>query len=200
MAKTTPALPTGPLRDLLLWWRQTRVKGVIIGGLAVAFHGRPRLTRDVDAIVFVEEERWAKFVDKGKQFSFRSRSADVLKLAKETRVLLVHHEPSGIDVDLIVAGILFEEQVLERAKKVKVARLSVPVATAEDMIILKAIANRPIDLRDLDGLFDSSTQLDYAYIRKNAEHFAAILDTPKILEDLDPRLLEHEKLHRSKKK
>jgi hypothetical protein len=62
-------LPIAPLRDLLAWWRKTRTKGLVIGGLAIAFRGEPRITRDVDAIVFLEEKRWASFLEKGTQFS-----------------------------------------------------------------------------------------------------------------------------------
>lgn len=64
MAKTKSSeLPLEPLHDLLAWWKQARVPGIIIGGLAVALHGRPRVTRDVDAVILLDEARWPGFND-----------------------------------------------------------------------------------------------------------------------------------------
>jgi hypothetical protein len=44
---------------------------MIIGALAVAFLGRPRATRDVDALIFLAEDRWSSFLKKGEEFSFQ---------------------------------------------------------------------------------------------------------------------------------
>lgn len=39
------------LSDLLAWFKSTPVKGLIIGGVAFAILGKPRFTKDVDAMV-----------------------------------------------------------------------------------------------------------------------------------------------------
>jgi hypothetical protein len=83
---------------------------------------------------------------------------------------------------------------------VKVGRLSVPVATAEDLIIMKAIANRPKDQIDIQGILESCSKLDYAHIRKHARDFADMLDAPEIFGDVDRFLLKHEKNNRRKMK
>src|SRR5205807_947680 len=106
-----------------------------VGGLAVAVLGRPRLTQDVDAIIFLEQDLWPQFLRKGEALSFHSRIPDALAFAQENRVFLVHHANSGIDVDLSLGALPFERQALERAQKVKIGRVSVPVATAEDLIV-----------------------------------------------------------------
>ena len=53
------------LRDLVGWWKAGKVPGVVIGGLAASLLGRPRLTRDVDALVLVEEANWGEFMAAG---------------------------------------------------------------------------------------------------------------------------------------
>jgi hypothetical protein len=40
---------------LVAWWRAEHVQGIVIGGLAVALLGRPRVTRDVDALVIMDQ-------------------------------------------------------------------------------------------------------------------------------------------------
>ena len=42
------------LRDLVAWLDAEKVPGVVIGGLAASLLGRPRLTRDVDALVLAD--------------------------------------------------------------------------------------------------------------------------------------------------
>jgi hypothetical protein len=53
------------LRDLTAWLKAGQVPGVVIGGLAASLLGRPRLTRDVDALVLLEESRRADFLHLG---------------------------------------------------------------------------------------------------------------------------------------
>jgi hypothetical protein len=53
------------LRDLVAWWQAGKIPGVVIGGLAASLLGRPRLTRDVDALVLVEESNWGEFMAAG---------------------------------------------------------------------------------------------------------------------------------------
>jgi hypothetical protein len=193
LAKRAPDLPLDPLRDLLAWWRKSRAKGFIIGGLAVGLLGRPRTTRDVDAIIFIDEPRWPTFLEKGRDFTFQSRILDPLPFARQNRVFLLHHGRSGFDVDLSLGALPFELEALARLQKKKVGRLAVPVPTCEDLIVMKAVANRPIDNSDVDSLLSCVAKLDYAYIRKHVAAFAQLLDTPEIYEDLDRRLTRHKK-------
>jgi hypothetical protein len=197
--RTTPELPLGPLPDLLKWWRKARVKGLIIGGLAAAFLGRPRVTRDVDAIVFAEEDRWPAFLALAKNFHFHSRMPDPLAFARQSRLLLLNRA-TGIDVDISFAALAFERNALERSMKVRVGRLSVPIPTAEDLIVMKAIANRPIDQTDILHMLDVQKDLDYGYIRKHTDELAAMLDAPGLYEELDVLLQKHAKKQRRTKK
>jgi hypothetical protein len=56
-------LPVSPLSDLMRWWQAQQTSGLLIGGLAVAFLGRPRVTRDIDVLVLLAEELWQPFMD-----------------------------------------------------------------------------------------------------------------------------------------
>jgi hypothetical protein len=40
------------------------MRGMVIGAVVVAFHGRPRTTRDVDGVMAVNEPRWQLKQDK----------------------------------------------------------------------------------------------------------------------------------------
>src|SRR4029079_12136288 len=105
------------------------------------FLGRPRTTRDVDGVVAVDEPRWERFLQAGLKKGFRPRIPDVLAFAGKARVFLLRHEKSGIDVDISCAGTSFELEALGRATRIKIGRSRIPLPTAEDLIVFKAIAH-----------------------------------------------------------
>jgi Nucleotidyl transferase of unknown function (DUF2204) len=189
VAKKVPVqLPVAPLSDLVKWWQAQQVPSLIIGGLAVALLGRPRVTRDVDALVLLPEERWPAFIAAAAEFGLVPRVEDSLALAHEARVLLLRHCPTGIDVDVALGCLPFEEEAVTRAKMVKIAGVLVPLPTPEDLIIMKAVAHRERDLLDIDGLLATHAKLDTRRVRRWVRAFADALETPEIYADLDRRL------------
>jgi len=56
------------LRDLVGWLNAEEVPGVVSGGLAAALLGRPRLTRDVHALVLADEGHWGAFSRRSKSW------------------------------------------------------------------------------------------------------------------------------------
>ena len=95
------ALLLAVLADLIAWLKAEEVAGVVIGGLAAPLLGRPRLTRDVDVLVVVDEGRWAGFLATETKYYFVPRPRDTLAFAQRSRILLVRHEPSALDADVV---------------------------------------------------------------------------------------------------
>jgi hypothetical protein len=85
------------LRDLAAWFQNTPVPGTVIGGVAASLLGRPRVTRDIDALVLLNESEWGAFLAREAGFGFVPRLSNALTFAHQARVLLVSHEASGID-------------------------------------------------------------------------------------------------------
>ena len=197
MAKPSIQMPTAPLRDLLAWWKSSKVSGAIIGGLAVSLVGKPRLTRDVDAVVTLDENAWDAFWKKGQTRHFRSRITDPLTYVRQSRMFVLVHDPSGIEVDISIAGMPFEVEVVEKAIIVKVGRLSVPVARPEDLVIYKSVAGRPQDHGDVSQLLDHHPGIDLKYVRKRVNEFATMLEIPDLIDDLE-RLIAYHNRNRAK--
>jgi len=193
-------LPVAPLRDLVHWWKSVRAQGIVIGGLAVALLGRPRVTRDIDALVLLEEEHWPAFLDAGRQFGFAPREADVLAFAHEARVLLLRHQPTAINIDVTLGHLPFEEEAVARATVVRVAGTSVPLPTPEDLVIMKAVAHRERDLLDIEGLMAAHPDLDLKRVRRWVRSFADALEMPEIYDDMQQRLLRNSAKKRGKGK
>jgi hypothetical protein len=198
--KAKLVLPVAPLADLVQWWQSQHTRGLVIGGLAVALLGRPRVTRDVDALVLLEEEHWPAFLEAGRRFSFTSRLADALAFAREARVLLVRHQPTGIDVDIALGRLPFEEEAVTRATAVQVAGVSVPLPTPEDLVIMKAVAHRERDLIDIEGLLAAHPKLDVRRVRRWVRSFSDALEAPELYDDLQQRLARRSPRKRGKGK
>jgi hypothetical protein len=196
--KGKPVLPVAPLADLVEWWQSQDVPGLVIGGLAVALLGRPRVTRDVDALVLLAEERWPAFMEAGRAFGFVPRQPDALDFAHEARVLLLRHQPTGIDVDVVLGSLPFEEEAVARAVAVQVAGVPVPLPTPEDLIIMKAVAHRDRDLLDIEGLLAVHLDLDLRRVRRWVRTFADALETPQLYDDLQQRLRRRARRKRGK--
>jgi hypothetical protein len=187
--RKSDAAPLAPLlealRGLAGWLQDTRTSGAVIGGVAVSILGRPRFTRDIDVVVLVEEQQWAWFLSSGSKFGFRSRRPDALEFAGEARMLLVRHEPSGIDVDVSFASLPFEKELIARTVWRDVGGVHTPLPGVEDLIIMKAVAHRSRDLSDIESLVEVNAKLDVDRILRWVGEFSSALDMPDLLSDLE---------------
>jgi hypothetical protein len=134
------------LRDLVGWLQDTPTPGMVIGGVAASLLGRPRITRDIDALVLLDESEWKAFLAKGVRFGFVPRLSDALTFARQARVLLVRHEASGIDLDIAFGTLPFEEEAVARTVWHDVGGVRIPLPLPEDLLIMKAVAHRPRDM------------------------------------------------------
>ena len=186
MSKKEPLSPLlEALRDVVTWLRSEHVRGVIIGGVAASMLGRPRMTRDIDVLIMLGEKYWGKFFIGGAKFGFVPRLTDCLDFARKSRVLLVRHQSSGIDVDITFGVLDFEIEAITRAVWLDLKRVRLPLPTPEDLIIMKAIAHRPRDLADIESILDVHTKLNLRRIRKWVKEFSSAIEIPEILNDLE---------------
>ncbi len=181
------------MRDLVAWWKAGKVPGVVIGGLAASLLGRPRLTRDVDALVLVEEGNWGEFMAAGVGHGFSLRRDDALAFAREARVLLMRHQESGIDVDIVFGSLPFEKRAVAEATWMDLGGVQIPLPLPEDLIIMKAVAHRPQDLADIEAVLAAHSKLNLRRVRRWVREFAAALSMPEILNDLEVLLSEWKK-------
>jgi hypothetical protein len=179
------------LSDMVAWFGAEDVSGVIIGGVAASILGRPRLTRDVDVLVLLQETRWPQFLASGERKGFVPRRSHALAFARETRVLLLRHQQSGIDVDLVFGSLPFEDQAVARATWIDFEGIMIPLPSPEDLIIMKAVAHRLRDLEDIQALLITHPDLDLKRVRSWVKEFAAALARPDILADLETLLARH---------
>lgn len=159
---------------------ELQVSYAIIGGTAVQLWGEPRLTQDVDLTVATPLDDPDTFI---KQIldRFDSRVKDAHQFARKSRVILVKASNDiPLDISLGLPG--YEDQVVERAIWYELAPgKQIRLCSAEDLIIHKAVASRPQDIRDIEGvIYRQGSQLDAGYIRQWLTIFAELLENPDI--------------------
>ena len=159
-------------------------RSCIIGGLAVIRWGEPRLTRDVDITLFTgfggEEAMVRALLE-----LFEPRIDDALEFALVNRVLLLQGS-AGVPIDIALAGFPFEEEIIERASGYEyVPGTILRTAAAEDLIVLKAFANRRHDWSDIAGIIARQHSLDWGGIIDRLSPLAELKGEPGILLELD---------------
>lgn len=135
-----------------------RIAHAVIGAAAQAVRGVSRSTLDVDLLVLDDRvltgATWEPVRADDTRVEIRhGDSTDPL-------VGVVRVTASGASaIDVIVARAGWARGVLERATSESIAGVSVPVATAADVVLLKLYAGGPQDAWDVDQLLDVDATL-----------------------------------------
>lgn len=169
------------LLEIVSFLEDAAIPYMIIGGFANLAWGVPRTTQDVDITVQVAEEDLPEFLrEVGKRFPVLP--ADPEDFVKETRVLPVQTS-NGIRIDLIFAGLPYEETALGRAREVTIQGLAVRICSPEDLIIHKIISERPRDREDVEGIFrQQGPNLDFRYLDRIVHELGEALSQSEIVE------------------
>lgn len=167
-------------------WGHRSIQFCFIGGLAVQRWGEPRFTRAVDVSIFVgfgnEREAAKQLLTMGK-----ARIENPVEFAVLNRVLLLEDE-SGCPIDIALAAMPFESEMIARAEMAEVdpARDPLRLCSATDLVILKVFAGRAQDWLDVRGvLIRSADCLDWQLIE---QELGMLLELKEEMESLD-RLL-----------
>jgi predicted nucleotidyltransferase len=167
-------------------------RGVIIGGVAVGFLGKPRYTADVDAVFLLSTKDISSFLELARAENIIPRIENAEDFARKSRVLLLKHAPTETEVDISLGIMPFEEEMVERGNIKSFANLSARLPTPEDLIIMKAIAHRPKDLEDIRTIVDKYPDLDQDRIERWVKDFAELMETPDLWGQIEKILKQQE--------
>ncbi|MEW5940534.1 MAG: nucleotidyl transferase AbiEii/AbiGii toxin family protein [Chloroflexota bacterium] len=159
-------------------------RGVLIGGIAVGFLGRPRLTVDLDAMFLASIKDIPRILELAAEEGIEPREPNTAAFAAISRVLLLRHKSSGIGVDISLGILPLEEEIVERSVRHDAGALTVQLPTPEDLIILKAVAHRPKDMLDIREIVDNNPNLDVARIKRWVKDYAKTMEAPELLADI----------------
>jgi predicted nucleotidyltransferase len=175
MASRPPPDFSAFIAELSQRLRARHLSFMLIGGQAVLLHGRPRLTEDIDVTLGAGPEAWRTVGEVCDELGLTLLPEDPEAFVRETFVLPARHGDTGIRVDFIFSTTQYEREAISRAVAVTLGGISVPFATAEDLILHKLFAGRPRDLEDVTGVVRrKGPELDWGYLERWGRDFAAV--------------------------
>lgn len=182
--------PVGELlASLARGMSDARVEWYLFGAQAAILHGAARLTADVDVTVRLNAPATLEsLIAALDRHGFTTRTAD-RTFMERSRVVPLVHESTSIPVDAILAGPGLEDQFFERSTRRDVEGTAVPVASAEDVIIMKILAGRPKDQQDTAAILEAQrASLDLAYVRRTLEMLEEALAQSDLVATLESAL------------
>lgn len=180
-----PAPLLAALADLADWLETNQIPSMIIGGVAASLLGRPRLTQDIDALAMIPENEWDGALAAGAGHGIVSRIENAVDFARRSRVLLLQHSDSRIDIDLTLGSLPFERDAVDHSTFHEIGGIRLRLPRVQDLLVMKAIAHRPKDLQDIEALLDAHPGVNLDAARQWIGQFAAAAAMPDLLEDFE---------------
>jgi hypothetical protein len=138
-------------RDLLELFNAHRVEYLVVGSYALAFHGAPRLTRDMDLLVRPTRANAQRILTALDAFGFASLHLTVEDFDRPDQVLQLGVPPVRIDIMTSIEAVAWDEAWSGRAAG-QCGGVPVHFLGREQYITNKRAIGRPKDLGDLDAL------------------------------------------------
>lgn len=133
-----------------------RVKYVIVGGYAVAFHGHPRFTGDIDIFVEPSRENGQLIEDVLADFGFGALGIKAVDFLKPDAVIQLGHPPNRIDLMTGVTGVKFADAWESRVESV-IGETSLNFVAKDLLLTNKRATGRAKDLADIESLSGPAT-------------------------------------------
>jgi hypothetical protein len=145
-------MPANPdFRDLFAAFNAAQVRYLLVGGYALAFHGRPRFTKDLDVWVEPDAENAARAYAALGTFGAPLNELRVGDLERPGLIFQIGVAPNRIDVLTAIDGLTFSEAWPDR-RETRYSDQTVPVISRHHLILNKRATGRPQDLLDAEEL------------------------------------------------
>ena len=138
-------------REFVACLLSNKVEFLIVGALAVSWHGFPRYSGDIDFFVRPTVENAARVIRALEQFGFGNLGLAQEDFRTRNRVVQLGVEPNRIDLMTCISGVSFDDAWESRVSGV-IDGLEVNIIGLEALIQNKRAAGRSKDLIDLSEL------------------------------------------------
>jgi len=128
-----------------------RVRYLVVGGYAVALHGHPRYTKDIDIWIEMTPENAKRVVTALQHFGFGSLELTPEDFLTPSQVIQLGYPPRRIDLLTSLAGVDFESCYPERIT-VFIDGVNVDFIDLANLKKNKLATGRHQDLADLENL------------------------------------------------
>ena len=138
-------------KELLALFGKNKVEYIVVGAFALAYHGVPRYTGDLDILINAVPNNAEKIIQALKAFGFGSLKLDPSDFTKRDQVVQLGYPPVRIDIITSITGVSWEEA--DAGKSVHVIDdTEIFFLGRKELVKNKKETGRKKDLADLEAL------------------------------------------------
>ncbi len=138
-------------RDLLELFNSRKVKYMVVGGYALAFHGAPKYTGDIDIFVSPDSKNADRIMAALEEFGFGSVGLSAADFKKPGQVIQLGVPPVRIDIITSISGVSWDEAFSNRVEG-GYGDIRIYYIGREELIANKRAVGRKKDIADLEAL------------------------------------------------
>ena len=138
-------------REFIESLNKHNVRYLLIGGYAVALHGHPRYTKDLDIWIWMDNTNAVNLLNALKDFGFSSLPLVIEDFLKPDHIVQLGFPPNRIDLMTSPKGVEFNTCYASR-EKIEIEGLKVNLIDLNHLKINKKATGRHQDLADLENL------------------------------------------------
>jgi hypothetical protein len=127
------------------------VEFLIVGGYALAAHGHPRYTKDLDVWVWIGPENAQRILVAIEEFGFGDLGLTAADFQEPDVMVQLGREPQRIDILTYASGLQFSDAYKNRVY-LTIGNVDVPFISIDDLRTNKMATGRPRDLADVADL------------------------------------------------
>jgi hypothetical protein len=157
---------------------------MITGSFAMAVYAIPRMTRDIDLVIALDERQVTALLAAFAEDCYLERAAVEGAIAGQGMFNAIHRT-WHLKADFIVRkDAPYRRVEFERRRLLAFAGRSYPIVSAEDLLLSKLHWRREsrseLQLRDVEQILASQPALDWAYLRQWAAELGVLADLERL--------------------
>jgi hypothetical protein len=139
------------LREFIELLNSHDVRYLNVGGYAVAYHGHPRMTGDIDIFIDISDENARKLEAVTDAFGFASLGLTAPDFLEPGTIIQLGKPPNSIDLLSSLSGVTFDDVWQQRVSET-VDGVRLVFIDKTSLLVNKSATGRPKDLADIDAL------------------------------------------------
>lgn len=139
------------LNELLGLFRSRNIEFVVVGAHALAHHGIPRFTGDLDILISAQQTDAERIVDALSEFGFGSLGLTTNDFTQPNSVIQIGNPPSRIDILTSISGVTWRE-ALDDSVEAALGEHTVRILGRTTLVANKRATGRTKDLADMEAL------------------------------------------------
>lgn len=143
--------PQQDFRDLLALFNAHEVDYVVVGAHALAFHGAPRFTGDLDVLVRPDPDNARRVLSALDEFGFGSLGLTAEDFAEPGNVVQLGVAPVRIDIITSLSGVSWDE-VQSGRTTAEFGDQTVYYLGRQQLVLNKRAVGRKKDIADLEAI------------------------------------------------